>query len=734
MKFNEFYNKNKNIVEASTASKITKAITTSDERESFYSSNLFQKYDLVESNGTIYRVINKGSNYFNVVDNAGTIVRKFASALTLSEQQEPVFYTKEPISFHGFSPENLSEEQTDAFNTAISRIENGEEIDDIALLKLIKTEAIMDQEYKVKDKLVIARMIADAVGVSHENMVSPEQLIMTAMRAAAKNPALVRNKDILQNMLDIAKSVGINVQKSVFDRKEVDEAMVKVAKDPDAQYKVGQTVKYDDEGKISTGVIKGREGEHYTVGDKQVHHSKVKGFTNTVKMAESEVPAHMQGKQKPYVSHTKAGFEVLGNKGQVKATFTKAEHGTDARKNAEKHLYNYYHDYLDESYNEDDIANGGTVIYKHDGKHHMSKVSHKTGGGAGTKIHTEAKHVVPLHNVVSTDASDWNRFKNKIDEVSYATLASYKEKAGADASSADAKGDMKKGDKRFKGLMRATSKEFEKDAVIQDPVNSKKKYSSMMDRIREETIVAEELTRRGFIAGAAAVAGSIAGGVGVSLIHKKVTNTSGEQHATEHLKKHATKEEFDKHEHLRKDYDEKMTASHVRRSAGSRLRADDAQRAYKKHRTMLKMKYNYDSKEANESVELEEQTHRIMLTVSKADHDTMALRSVKQKVHVNVKAPVSDDYHHDDAVENAKHHMMKKGYKVHAAEHIGMVKEDVNEGAEESAALEQHIKQQVAVVHQIATLPMSSDKALKYKAAVEELARAMRKRGTVAKP
>lgn len=67
-----------------------------------------------------------------------------------------------------------------------------------------------------------------------------------------------------------------------------------------------------------------------------------------------------------------------------------------------------------EGYSEDDIANGGTVIYKHQGKHYMSKVSHKTGGGAGTKIHTTSSlgHVVPLHNVVSTDASDWTRFKN----------------------------------------------------------------------------------------------------------------------------------------------------------------------------------------------------------------------------------------------------------------------------------------------------------------------------------
>lgn len=90
-----------------------------------------------------------------------------------------------------------------------------------------------------------------------------------------------------------------------------------------------------------------------------------------------------------------------------------------------------------EGYGEDDIAVGGTAIYKHDGKHHMSKVSHKTGGGASTKIHTKSGHVVPLHHVVSTDASDWNHFKDKavkeeveqVDELNKKTLASYVSKA-----------------------------------------------------------------------------------------------------------------------------------------------------------------------------------------------------------------------------------------------------------------------------------------------------------------
>lgn len=72
-----------------------------------------------------------------------------------------------------------------------------------------------------------------------------------------------------------------------------------------------------------------------------------------------------------------------------------------------------------EAHTEDDIANGGTVIYKHDGKHYMAKVSHKTGGGAGTMIHTTSSlgHKIKLNQVVSTDASDWTKFKNIKEET-----------------------------------------------------------------------------------------------------------------------------------------------------------------------------------------------------------------------------------------------------------------------------------------------------------------------------
>lgn len=63
---------------------------------------------------------------------------------------------------------------------------------------------------------------------------------------------------------------------------------------------------------------------------------------------ESTVPAHMKGKQKPYVSSSGGDHEVLGNVGQVKATFTQKEHGKEAKAKAIAHLKKNYDTYMKE--------------------------------------------------------------------------------------------------------------------------------------------------------------------------------------------------------------------------------------------------------------------------------------------------------------------------------------------------------------------------------------------------
>ena len=84
---------------------------------------------------------------------------------------------------------------------------------------------------------------------------------------------------------------------------------------------------------------------------------------------------------------------------------------------------------------------------------------------AGFKIHG-AEH----HSMVKED----------LNELSNATLGSYKKKAGADASAADKAGDTKKADKRFSGIIKATKKEFVNDLEKEDVDTSEYKIKKFV--------------------------------------------------------------------------------------------------------------------------------------------------------------------------------------------------------------------------------------------------------------
>jgi len=89
---------------------------------------------------------------------------------------------------------------------------------------------------------------------------------------------------------------------------------------------------------------------------------------------ESHIPDHMKGKQKPYVSSDgKGGHEVLGNTGQVKATFSQKEHGKDAKANAIAHLKKHYDTYLKEEDMNEELHPDADKVLKHIKPEHHAK-------------------------------------------------------------------------------------------------------------------------------------------------------------------------------------------------------------------------------------------------------------------------------------------------------------------------------------------------------------------------
>lgn len=221
MKFVEFVNKNRNIAQASVSKKIAASLSVTEERNAFFNGKLFKKYDMVESNGVAFRVLEQCSNYYQVVDVDGNISRKFANQLNISDSKFPDLVG----CFFGYQITSESAQKILAeSNYKLNSLDN----DDVGILKKLKEADKMDNHYKLKDKLTIAKIIADVVGVKHDAVSTPENLVAASIRQAKKDPSLMKNKAVLQNMIQIAKEAGINVSDKTF---AVEEAVEKPNKD-----------------------------------------------------------------------------------------------------------------------------------------------------------------------------------------------------------------------------------------------------------------------------------------------------------------------------------------------------------------------------------------------------------------------------------------------------------------------------------------------------------------------
>ncbi len=103
-----------------------------------------------------------------------------------------------------------------------------------------------------------------------------------------------------------------------------------------------------------------------------------KDFADQYIHNESVVPDSMNGKQKPYVSSDGRGnYEVLGNTGQTKATFTRKEHGMAAKDKAMAHVKKNFDAYMKEEIELDEAREYLAVHPKTDKVEHVSDSAEK---------------------------------------------------------------------------------------------------------------------------------------------------------------------------------------------------------------------------------------------------------------------------------------------------------------------------------------------------------------------
>jgi hypothetical protein len=195
MKFTEFANKQKNVIKAGLARRVSSSIPISESREAFFSGKSFKKYDNVESSGKLYRIVEQCSNYFKVVDETGNVHRKFQDQLTLSKDQELNIIGEN--SFHGY--EFKKPETKELFESLFDAEADN---DDIGIIKQIK-EHDMKQTYTKDEQMEVAKVIAETFGFGI-NSDEPSAIIQAIAEDLQDFEVEAFNK-----MVDIAKDVGI---------------------------------------------------------------------------------------------------------------------------------------------------------------------------------------------------------------------------------------------------------------------------------------------------------------------------------------------------------------------------------------------------------------------------------------------------------------------------------------------------------------------------------------------
>ena len=121
-------------------------------REKYHAGEIFKIGDKVTDGEVVYEVVDRGANYITVVNESGSISKKWLDSVQPTQIEEDILPGPAPeeISFKGYKTKNLhhSEDATKAFQTTIQRYDAGQITDAVAILNALKAT---DTYMKIND-------------------------------------------------------------------------------------------------------------------------------------------------------------------------------------------------------------------------------------------------------------------------------------------------------------------------------------------------------------------------------------------------------------------------------------------------------------------------------------------------------------------------------------------------------------------------------------------------------
>lgn len=166
--------------------------TTSEIREKYIAGEIFLEGTFVESEGSIYTIVNRNSNYVTVSDETGLLTKKWLTGITPVEVSEEV-----KIKFGG----------------------------------------IREMKFSSTDKLKVAKIIGGTLGANVEKMSNPEQIVNAGLRATRGKTLNPESISIINKMLSTARNAGI-----AYDEKLVPSDVTKNSQNESIDPLVGKQV------------------------------------------------------------------------------------------------------------------------------------------------------------------------------------------------------------------------------------------------------------------------------------------------------------------------------------------------------------------------------------------------------------------------------------------------------------------------------------------------------------
>jgi hypothetical protein len=304
--------------------------------------------------------------------------------------------------------------------------------------------------------------------------------------------------------------------------------------------------------------------------------------------------------------------------------------------------------------------------------------------------------------------------KESLNELSSDLLGRYKKAASTQASDADKAGNYEKGNKRFKGINKATIKQFDNDLKKHDTIKEDMlQLRKMLDKHTEKALAANKQGDDEKVKHHQRMMNKVKDQMS-KLVKENLNEEgipfvdafwSGQQEEPKQNPYAADTVEYTEYEN---GYMQGvMTRRRMQTEAwsetgkeGTHRETGEKTKEYQEvddegKPTGKRQWRNAKGQNMGESLVFEEvpnpskkrwhqepmrptapapYIHRVAVTVSEPDHPAVTKRDEKKQKFIRVS-----DHREDKsvAVERAKKHYAKKGYKVHSAEHVGMVHEEV---------------------------------------------------------